>query len=167
MQEENRSKSEFSQRADRLAEKLRVSKRDLPKYLKLAPSTFWDACSEKSLRAISPKSLNKLRSVEIGAGLILPDQQPASKLETVVAEDEQDHQRSDTPLETEIRSIMAELIAAANGDPTRLGWILEQMREHLTAPKHWKRHPRDEVVRVTLPSQKVQYPNPSRHSQSA
>jgi transcriptional regulator with XRE-family HTH domain len=40
-------------------------------------------------------------------------------------------------VEAAIRSYCEELIAQASGDPTRLGWVIEQLRTHLRPPPHW------------------------------
>lgn len=51
-------------------------------------------------------------------------------------------------LATEVERHHAELLAAANNDPARLGWIREQQQAHLAIPAHW-RDP-DEVNRRAL-----------------
>jgi transcriptional regulator with XRE-family HTH domain len=82
-----------------------------------------------------------------------------------------------TMLRNEIREQVEQTITMAGDDVGRLSWLREQVLRHATTPDHWnvgkkgvgqeKKALRDEPVRVNLPSQQVQYPNPSRRSQSA
>lgn len=48
--------------------------------------------------------------------------------------------RAQTAEETiaKIKAFVDELIASAQNDPNRLGWILEQLRSELRMPGHWK-----------------------------
>jgi transcriptional regulator with XRE-family HTH domain len=48
-------------------------------------------------------------------------------------------------LDEELRFRFNELILAAKNDPSRLGWIREQMSAHLQAPAHWRNN--DELNR--------------------
>lgn len=53
--------------------------------------------------------------------------------------DEKSH--SDNEVDTQIqqaRALFEQLLAAANGSPQRLGWIIEQIHQHLRPPAHWK-----------------------------
>lgn len=40
--------------------------------------------------------------------------------------------------EAAIRAHIDELLAAAGSSPTRLGWVLEQLRMYLSIPHHWR-----------------------------
>lgn len=47
----------------------------------------------------------------------------------------------------EIQAKVCAVVTAANGDPSRLGWINEQLAQHLRPPAHWpKVTPRAESV---------------------
>lgn len=40
-------------------------------------------------------------------------------------------------IESKIRSHVEEQIKQADGEPSKLGWIYEQLRAHVQAPEHW------------------------------
>ena len=74
---------------------------------------------------------------------------------------------SSKSLAAEARRHLEELLVAAQHDPRRIGWIIEQMREHLALPRNWKQPVLNDPVRVILPSQTAPLANPSQRSQSA
>lgn len=76
---------------------------------------------------------------------------PSSGPDAVVREDAALHGTPAT-IEHEIRREFQKLVTAAQGDPQRLYWIAEQMKEHLAVPKKW-REGRGSLIRVTTPSQ--------------
>lgn len=56
-------------------------------------------------------------------------------------------------IESRLIRHLRELIAAANGDRGRLGWIEEQVAAHLTVPAHWKRQGKNDLPFLKHPSQ--------------
>lgn len=68
MQEENHTISEFSERTDRLAEKLGLPLRDLPQRLDISQSMLF--AYRKGTHPISKKAWRKIRSAEIAAGIV-------------------------------------------------------------------------------------------------
>lgn len=69
-----------------------------------------------------------------------------------------------------IRIRVEELIAAAGEDPTRLGWIYEQLQAHLSPPAHWVNHETEVAKAKRLmknlvdESQRERAPNQREHA---
>lgn len=56
-------------------------------------------------------------------------------------------------LESVIREYCYELVRCAAGDPTRLSWILEQLRTHLRPPAHWNASSSDPLAPPKQPDE--------------
>jgi transcriptional regulator with XRE-family HTH domain len=71
-------------------------------------------------------------------------------------------------IEHELQRALSALLKAAGGDRNKLGWISEQMREHLAIPKSWRRRPSTAIVdRVDRPGRGRLDPSLSQGAQSA
>jgi hypothetical protein len=61
-------------------------------------------------------------------------------------------------LERKLKEHLSYIIAAARGDPVRLGWALEQMRIHLRKPDSWEEPETEEQRRRRLGLVRLQRP---------
>lgn len=147
MQARNQNISDFSARVEALAERCRVSLREVgPKCLGISTAQLFAYRSGSA--PLSVKAWAKLESAEsasVGAAETSVD------APTAVAEPRAPY-GGESDLIEEIERHHAELLLAAHNDPVRLGWIREQQQAHLSVPSHWKGK-RGGMVRVTLPSQ--------------
>ncbi len=66
------------------------------------------------------------------------DELPPHKSEPEIGETKQAPYGTADTLRAEARRYFDDLLSAANDDPVRLGWLLQQMREHLRRPSDWK-----------------------------
>jgi hypothetical protein len=73
-------------------------------------------------RGVEPTSIE---THEVSSGVIVEEAEPGD---------------ASGELLTKARRHFEELLLAAKGEHQRLGWIVEQMTEHLAIPKHWRTH---------------------------
>ena len=85
------------------------------------------------------------------------DEIGSPKTEQILRE-ESDGPVVDLGTASKIRDHIEELIEKADGDPHRLGWLLEQLRSHVRAPAHWDETEgtslHEEVIREVLEEEK-------------
>ncbi len=95
----------------------------------LGVSVDWLICGEEKATEV-----NEEGSVDYGLSKKVLE---AALARTLVVT--QGHIPNIASLEKSIRDAVEHAIAAAAGDPRRLGWISEQLAQHLSVPAHWKR----------------------------
>lgn len=65
-------------------------------------------------------------------------------------------------LAAELRTELETRIAAAGDHPQRLGWLLEQLRLHLSVPVHWRRNEDTDELRAEIKREVAALANESR-----
>ncbi len=133
LQAQNQNIGEFSERTDRLAEKLGLPLRELGDRIGVSTAMLFAYRSGKN--PISVKAWKKLEQAELESGIGAPPSTP-------LADRRDGGQISESQLESEIRQLLDEAIGAARGDVARMGWIREQILQHLEIPEHWDIHER-------------------------
>ena len=154
------AKSELGLNGDQLADLLGIS----PEWVSKITRGRVVGSDDIGLRL---DALYRSRGIELGSG---------SKIESdsTRAEEDQAPYGTTATLEADARKHLEGVIAAAKGEPARLGWIVEQLQAHLAVPAHW-RGGRGPLIRVTTPSQTqalstdtgLPIPAPSRRARSA
>jgi hypothetical protein len=131
VQAQNQNTAEFSERTNRLAEKLGVSLRDLGPKLEMSTAMLFGYRSGSNL--ISVKAWKKLEQAEIRAGLRPEDEPFVGR----VSEEEQAPFGATDVLRRELRSILERMLTAAGDDPTRLGWLKVELEQKLAVARSW------------------------------
>ena len=132
LQAQNQNIGEFSERTDRLAEKLSLPLRELGDRIGVSTAMLFAYRSGKN--PISVKAWRKLEQAEREVGILAPSQGPQER--------DSAHDSPANQIEAEVREMIEDIIAAARGDVARLGWIREQLLQHVEIPDHWDIHER-------------------------
>lgn len=149
MQARNQNISDFSSRVEALAERGRISMREVgPKILGISTAQLFAYRSGSA--PLSVKAWAKLEAAESANGA----RSEAGQIESAAVSEPRAPYGDESDLTEEINRHHAGLLLAAKGDPVRLGWIREQQQAHLAIPAHWQASP-GKITRVVVPSQTV------------
>lgn len=94
-----------------------------------------------------------------------PEALDQSKIGALIQDEVQAPYGATETLAEEARRHLDELLVSAGSDPRKLGWIIEQLRQHLAIPAGWQNPRLARIEPKTATGQRL--PNPSHQSRSA